>query len=270
MAQLYRPLFLLETPMVFTSLPTSELIKYAANGFLATKIAFINEISDLCEECDADIQSVSKAIGLDNRIGTKFLHVGPGYGGSCFPKDTLALAKTAQDFNSPLKIVESVIDANKCRKENMAKRVIAACDGDVQGKTIAILGVTFKPNTDDMRESPSLDIIPALQKAGATIKAFDPAGMKEAEQFFTDITWCANTDETLLDADALVILTEWNEFRALDLAKVKSLLKNPLMIDLRNIYPLEEMEKSEIVYHSIGRATVGGKSATRRNTSKAA
>ena len=257
MRDLYRPLYLIETPIVFTSRQSSELIKYAANTFLATKITFINEIADLCEQVDANVHDVARGIGLDGRIGRKFLHAGPGYGGSCFPKDTRALVSTAQDAGSPLRIIETVVALNDERKQKMAGRVIAAAGGDLAGKTVAVLGLTFKPNTDDMRESPSLDIIPALQKAGATIRAFDPEGMNEAKQMLNDVIWCDGAYETLMDADVLTIITEWNEFRALDLNRVKSLMKQPVMVDLRNIYDPADMAEKGFDYHSIGRPVMG-------------
>ena len=253
MRDLYRPLYLIETPIVFTSRQSSELIKYAANTFLATKITFINEIADLCEQVDANVHDVARGIGLDGRIGRKFLHAGPGYGGSCFPKDTRALVSTARDAGSPLRIIETVVALNDERKQKMAARVIAAAGGDLTGKTVAVLGLTFKPNTDDMRESPSLDIVPALQKAGATIRAFDPEGMNEAKHLLNDVIWCDGAYETLTDADVLTIITEWNEFRALDLSRVKSLMKAPVMVDLRNIYDPADMAEKGFDYHSIGR-----------------
>ncbi len=256
MRELYRPLFLNETPILFTSIETSELTKYAANSFLATKISFINEIADLCEKVGADVQDVAKGIGLDGRIGRKFLHAGPGYGGSCFPKDCLALVKTAQDAGAPISIVEAVVHVNESRKAAMAQRIIRACGGNVQGKTLAILGVTFKPNTDDMRDSPSLVIVPALQKAGAAIRAFDPEGMKEAAKQLENVAFCANAYDAMTGADALVILTEWNEFRALDLGRVKSLLRTPTVIDLRNIYQPKDMSAAGFYYVSVGRAAV--------------
>ena len=256
MRELYRPLFLNDTPILFTKIETSELTKYAANSFLAAKISFINEIADLCEKVGADVQDVAKGIGLDGRIGRKFLHAGPGYGGSCFPKDCLALVKTAQDAGSPVSIIEAVIKVNDNRKEDMAQRVIRACGGNVKGKTLAVLGVTFKPNTDDMRDSPALDIIPALQKAGATVRAFDPEGMKEAAKMMDNVVWCKETYDAITGADAVVIITEWNEFRALDLPRVKSLLTSPTVIDLRNIYKPEDMSAAGFYYVSIGRAAV--------------
>jgi UDPglucose 6-dehydrogenase len=253
MRRLYRPLYLIETPIVFTSIETAELIKYAANTFLATKITFINEIADLCEKVGANVNDVARGIGLDGRIGRKFLHAGPGYGGSCFPKDTLALVKTAQDYGAPLKIVETVVAVNEARKHAMADRVVAALGGTVKGKTVAALGLTFKPNTDDMRDSPSLGILPALQKAGATIRAFDPEGMAEAKKLMPDLTYCRDAYECMTGADALVIITEWNEFRALDLARVKSLLRQPILIDLRNVYSPVEMAEAGFRYSSVGR-----------------
>jgi UDPglucose 6-dehydrogenase len=253
MKALYRPLYLSETPVVIAGLETAELTKYAANAFLAAKITFINEIADLCEKVGADVQVVAKGMGLDGRIGRKFLHAGPGYGGSCFPKDTLALARTAQDKGVPMHLVEATIGINDRRKKNMAARIINACGGDVQGKTIAILGVTFKPNTDDMRDSVSLDIIPALQQAGAAVRAYDPEGMKEAGKLFRNVVWCKNAYEPMQGADAVAILTEWNEFRAIDLERAKSLLKSPVMVDLRNIYRPEEIRAAGFHYTSIGR-----------------
>ena len=253
MRQLYRPLYLSETPILFTTRRTAELIKYAANAFLATKISFINEIGDLCEKVGTDVQDVAKGIGLDGRIGNKFLHAGPGYGGSCFPKDTLALVRTAQDAGSPLRLIETVADYNNQRKRSMADRIVAACNGSVDGKTIAVLGVAFKPNTDDMRDSPSLDIIPLLQKAGATVRAYDPEAMTEAKTLLENVEWRENAYDTMDNADAMVIVTEWNEFRALDLERVKSLLKTPVLVDLRNIYKPNEMAEAGFHYISIGR-----------------
>ena len=253
LSELYRPLNLLETPIVQTTLETAELIKYAANSFLATKVTFINEFATLCEKLDADIQDVARGIGLDGRIGSKFLHAGPGYGGSCFPKDTLALVKTAQEAGAPTKIVETVVDINNHRKVEMADKVSKACGGSVKDKTIAVLGLTFKPNTDDMRDSPSLVIIPELQKSGAKIKAFDPQGMREAKNYLHNVVFCNGPYEAMDGAHAVVIITEWNAFRALDLVRVKSLLKTPILVDLRNIYNLSEMEKAGFIYYSIGR-----------------
>jgi len=253
MKALYRPLYLMETPMVITALETAELTKYAANAFLATKITFINEIADLCEQVGADVQVVAKGMGLDGRIGRKFLHAGPGYGGSCFPKDTVALAKTAQDQGVPLRLVETTIDINAKRKKGMATRVILACGGSVKGKVIAVLGMTFKPNTDDMRDSVSLDVVPALQKAGALIRGYDPAGMKEAASLLKDVVWCQNPYEAMQAADAVVILTEWNEFRALDIQQMKAVLKQPVLVDLRNIYRKVDMKAAGFTYVSVGR-----------------
>ena len=253
MRQLYRVLYLIETPILFTSLETSELIKYAANTFLAAKITFINEIADLCEKVGADVHDVARGIGLDGRIGRKFLHPGPGYGGSCFPKDTLALVKTAQDYGVPLRIIETVVDVNDKRKRAMADKVIEACGGSVAGKTIALLGLTFKPNTDDMRDSPSLAIVPALEAAGARIQAYDPEGMTEAKKLLPKITYCEDAYATMKGADALVILTEWNQFRNLDLARTKSLLKSPIVVDLRNVYTPGDMKAAGFDYTCVGR-----------------
>ena len=253
MREIYRPLFLRETPIVFTDLETSELTKYAANSFLATKITFINEIADLCEKLGADVHDVAKGIGLDGRIGSKFLHPGPGYGGSCFPKDTLALVQTATKADSPLRIVEAVVEVNDNRKKSMAKKIINACSGNVTDKTLAILGVTFKPNTDDMRDAPSLDIIPTLQAEGANINAYDPEGMHEAKSVLKDVSWCNDAYEAMAGADAVAILTEWNEFRGLDLPRIKSLLRHPIVIDLRNIYNPEEMRDAGFIYSCVGR-----------------
>ncbi|TAN65034.1 MAG: UDP-glucose/GDP-mannose dehydrogenase family protein [Magnetospirillum sp.] len=254
MKQLYRVLFLIETPIVFTSRRTSELIKYAGNTFLATKITFINEIADLCEKVGADVHDVAKGIGLDGRIGKKFLHPGPGYGGSCFPKDTLALVRTARDYHAPLRIIETVVAVNDERKKQMAGRVVAACGGSAKGKIVAVLGLTFKPNTDDMRDSPAIDIIAALIEAGAIVKAFDPEGMEEARKLLPPgVQYCDNAYATMPGADCLVIITEWNEFRALDLDKVKSLLKAPALVDLRNVYAPDEMKELGFTYTSIGR-----------------
>jgi UDPglucose 6-dehydrogenase len=257
MRSLYRPLYLIETPIVFTEIETAELIKYAANSFLAAKITFINEIADLCEKVGADVQDVAKGIGLDGRIGKKFLHAGPGYGGSCFPKDCLALVRTAQEAGSPISIIETVVKVNDARKEQMAERVLAACGGSVKGKRVAALGLTFKPNTDDMRDSPSLAILPALAKAGAEIRTYDPEGMGEAKKLMPELHYCGNAYETMEDADVLVLITEWNEFRALDLERVKSLLKTPTVVDLRNIYKPAEMAAAGFDYVSIGRRSQG-------------
>ena len=253
MQELYRPLNLNESPLVFTDRETAEIIKYAANAFLATKISFINEMADLCEAVGADVQSVAKGIGLDKRIGSKFLHAGPGFGGSCFPKDTRALVHSADDYGVPMRIVRSVVDVNENRKLAMADKVIKAAGGSVDGKHIAVLGLTFKPNTDDMRESPSLDIIPALQKAGADIHAFDPKGMDEAREMLDNVTFHEDAYGPLDGADALVIITEWNQFRALDLKDVRARMKTPLMVDLRNIYARADLEEHGFAYVGIGR-----------------
>jgi UDPglucose 6-dehydrogenase len=254
--QLYRPLFLLETPVLFTSLETSELIKYAANTFLATKITFINEIANLCERVGANVDDVARGIGLDGRIGRKFLHAGPGYGGSCFPKDTRALVGTARKYGSPIRIVETVVAINDARKREMAERIIEVCGDNVAGKTIAVLGLTFKPNTDDMRESPSLDIIPALVGKGAIVRAYDPEGMKEAQKVMPHITYCTDAYDAMEGADCVAILTEWNQFRALSFERMKKLVKRPVLVDLRNIYKPAEMAAAGIEYHSIGRPHV--------------
>ena len=253
MRGLYRPLYLIETPIIFTRRRTAELIKYAANTFLATKITFINEIADLCEAVDADVQDVARGIGLDGRIGRKFLHAGPGYGGSCFPKDTLALVRTAQDSGSPVKIVETVVSVNDDRKRRMADKVIRACGGSLTGKTVSVLGLTFKPNTDDMRDSPSLDIVPALIEAGAEVRVFDPRGMEEARELIDGVTWCETSYDAVEGADVVAIVTEWNEFRALDLDRVKSLMKRPCMVDYRNIYNPDEMAAAGFDYSCVGR-----------------
>ena len=255
MRQLYGPLYLIETPIIFTELETSELIKYAANAFLATKITFINEMADLCEQVGANVHDVARGMGLDGRIGRKFLHAGPGYGGSCFPKDTLALVRTAREHGAPSRIVESVVEINDARKKRMAQRVIARCGGSVEGKTIAVLGLTFKPNTDDMREAPSLEIVPALQAAGATLRAFDPGGMEEARKHLSGLTWCEDAYDALEGADAMVLITEWNEFRALDLARVAELMRGQVVVDLRNVYDEARMREQGFDYSSIGRPT---------------
>jgi UDPglucose 6-dehydrogenase len=252
---LYRPLYLLETPVVFTTLESAELIKYAANAFLAAKVTFINQIADLCEAVGADVQDVAHGIGLDGRIGRKFLHAGPGFGGSCFPKDCAALVRTAAEAGKPLSMVEAVLEINDNRKRAMAERIADACGGDVAGKTIAVLGLTFKPNTDDMRESPSLSILPPLLEAGATIRAFDPEGMDEARKLMPGLDYCSDAYQAIDGADALVFLTEWNEFRALDLARVRELLRAPVVVDLRNIYQPQDMDEAGLAYHSIGRTT---------------
>ena len=255
MRRLYRPLSLIEVPILFTSRETAEIIKYATNSFLATKITFINEIADLCDKVGADVYDVARGIGLDGRIGRKFLHPGPGYGGSCFPKDTLALVRTAETAGAPIRIVETVVAVNDARKKAMAERSVVAVGGNVNGKTIAILGLSFKPDTDDMRESPALDIVPALIAKGATVHAFDPEAMNEAKKLLPSqgLTFCKDAYETMAGADALVILTEWNEFRSLDFAEVKKRLKKPILVDLRNIYSPAEMAAAGMDYSCIGR-----------------
>ena len=253
MRELYRPLFINETPILFTNRATSELIKYAANAFLATKITFINEMADLCEKVGADVQQVAKGIGLDGRIGSKFLHAGPGYGGSCFPKDTLALVRTAQDVGAPTRIVEAVVGINDDRKKRMADRVREAAGGDLSGKTVAVLGLTFKPNTDDMRDSPAVDIVPALQDMGATVRAHDPEGMDEAREHLPAITYCEGPYHAIEGADVCVILTEWDAYRALDLGRLKETMNAPVLVDLRNVYTPERVREAGFTYASIGR-----------------
>lgn len=256
MREVYRPLYLNETPILFTKRETAEIIKYAANAFLATKITFINEIADLCEQVGADVQHVAKGIGLDGRIGSKFLHAGPGYGGSCFPKDTLALTRAGQKYGAPQRIVETVVSVNEDRKSRMADKIIEAAGGDVRGKKIGILGVAFKPNTDDMRDAPSLTIIPVLQQAGATIFAYDPEAMDAAKGMIEDVTWCNDAYEVAQDSDVLAIITEWNEFRALDLSRISSSMKGNVIADLRNIYKTEDMQGRGFDYISVGRDQV--------------
>jgi UDPglucose 6-dehydrogenase len=258
MGRLYRPLEQDGKKIVYTTLESSELIKYAANTFLATKITFINEIADLCEKVGADVHDVAEGIGLDTRIGRKFLQPGPGYGGSCFPKDTLALVKTAQAYGSPLRVVETVVDINDARKRAMAKRVIQALGGDARGKTVAVLGLTFKADTDDMRDSPSLDIVPELMKAGATVKAYDPAGMEEARKMLPGVVFCERAYDAMTDADAATILTEWNEFRSLDLDRLKQLMRKPVVVDLRNLYDPDRMAEAGIAYSCVGRRRKNG------------
>ena len=256
-ADIYRPLFLNQAPMMYTGRRTAELIKYAANAFLATKITFINEIADLCEQTGANVQEVARGMGLDNRIGTKFLNAGPGYGGSCFPKDALALLKTAQDFGTPARIVETVVSVNEQRKRAMARKVVAACGGSIRGHTVAVLGLTFKPNTDDMREAPSIALITALRDAGAKVRAFDPEGMKQARALLDKIEYADNAYACIEGADALVIMTEWESFRALDLQRVKSLMRRPILVDLRNVYRPDDMVQLGFTYVSVGRPAVG-------------
>jgi UDPglucose 6-dehydrogenase len=254
MTELYRPLYLNRSPIMFTDRRTAELIKYAANAFLATKITFINEIADLAEKVGADVQEVARGIGLDNRIGSKFLHAGPGFGGSCFPKDSVALIKTGQDHDAPLRIVEAVVAVNDARKRAMARKVSAALGGELRGKTIAVLGLTFKPNTDDMRESPSIPLITALQDMGAKVRAYDPNGMEQAKPLMSNVAFCSDAYDCAQGASALVIVTEWEQFRALDFARLKKVMERPVLVDLRNIYRPEEVARHGFVYESVGRA----------------
>ncbi|WP_066826781.1 UDP-glucose dehydrogenase family protein [Sphingomonas mali] len=253
MREVYRPLYLNESPILFVSRRTSELIKYAANAFLATKITFINEIADLCEAVGANVQDVSRGIGLDNRIGAKFLHAGPGYGGSCFPKDTLALLKTAEDHESPVHIVEAVVKVNDSRKRAMGRKVLHALGDEPRGKTVAVLGLTFKPNTDDMRDAPSLAVVQSLQDAGVTVRAFDPEGMAAAKAMMSDVTFCKDAYEAATGADAVAIVTEWDTFRALDLKRLASVMAAPVMVDLRNVYRPDDVRKLGFAYSSVGR-----------------
>ena len=253
MRELYRPLSLRETPIVNTTLESAELIKYAANAFLAIKIGFINEIADLCENVGADVQDVAKGIGLDGRIGSKFLHPGPGYGGSCFPKDTLALARTAEEAGAPTRLVEAVVQINDARKRKMASKIVDACGGSVSGKRIGVLGVTFKPNTDDMRDSPSLVILPRLMDLGAEVTAYDPQGRREGEEMMPGVKWAEGPYDVSEGADALVLLTEWNEFRALDLRRIAGEMRTPVLVDLRNVYRPHEAARAGLAYTSIGR-----------------
>jgi UDPglucose 6-dehydrogenase len=252
-AEIYRPLYLNKAPILYTSRRTAELIKYAANAFLATKITFINEMADLAEQVGADVQDVARGIGLDNRIGSKFLHPGPGFGGSCFPKDTRALLQTARDYEVPLRIVEAVITANDIRKRAMARKVAAAFGGSLRGKTIGVLGLTFKPNTDDMREAPSVPLITALQDLGALVRAFDPVGMEQAKAILPGVTYCDGPYSCADGADGVVIVTEWEQFRALDLNMMKQRMACPVLVDLRNIYSGDEMKKHGFLYVEIGR-----------------
>ncbi len=255
--RLYRPLYLIEAPIVFTGIETAELTKYAANAFLAMKVTFINEMADLCEKVGADVHDVARGIGLDGRIGRKFLHPGPGYGGSCFPKDTLALVRTAQDYGAPSRLVEATVAVNDARKSSMAVRVIAACGGSVRGKTIAILGLTFKPETDDMRDSPSLAIVSRLAGDGATIRAFDPEGMEQARPLLPDgIIYCRDALDAAAGADALVLITEWNEFRAIAPSRLRSAMAGDVLVDLRNVYDPAAMRAAGFNYHGIGRPLI--------------
>src|SRR5580693_4371146 len=256
LAEIYRPLYLNAPPIIYVTRRTAELIKYASNAFLATKITFINEIADLCEQVGADVQEVARGMGLDNRIGGKFLHAGPGFGGSCFPKDTTALLKTAQDFGVAMRIVETVVAVNDQRKRGMARKVMAALDGSVRGKTVAVLGLTFKPNTDDTRDSPAIPLITALQDLGATVRAYDPAGMEQAKPYLPDIHYSDSAYAAAEGAHAIVIATEWEQFRALDLDRLKTVMAQPVIVDLRNIYRTDEMRRAKFKYVAVGRAGV--------------
>ena len=253
MRELYRPLFLRETPILFTDRETAELTKYAANAFLAVKITFINEIADLCERVGADVQDVARGMGLDRRIGDKFLHPGPGYGGSCFPKDTLALTRTASDAGAPVRLVETAAAVNEDRKRAMAGRVLEALGGGAAGRTVAVLGLAFKPNTDDMREAPSLELVPALQAAGAAVRAYDPQAMATAGPLLPGVTWCADVYEAAAGADCAVLLTEWNEFRGVDLDRLRAVMAAPVLLDLRNVYKPSEMAAAGFAYRGIGK-----------------
>jgi UDPglucose 6-dehydrogenase len=257
MTEVYRPLYLNQAPLMFTGRRTAEMIKYAANAFLAMKITFINEMADLCDAAGADVQQVARGMGLDNRIGAKFLHAGPGFGGSCFPKDTRALVKIGEDFESPMRLVETTIAINEQRKRAMARRVIAACGGDVRGKTIGVLGLTFKPNTDDMREAPSIDIIQGLLDRGAQVAAYDPQGMTAAGEVLSGVIFGDSAYDVAEGADALVLVTEWNEFRSLDLERIKGAMKTPVLVDLRNVYRHDEVVRHGFAYTSIGRPAGG-------------
>ena len=256
MREVYRPLYLNKAPLMFTNRRTAELIKYAANAFLATKITFINEVADLCEAVGADVQDVARGIGLDNRIGPKFLHAGPGYGGSCFPKDTVALLKTAEDFKAPLRIVEAVVTVNEARKRAMGRKVIEAMNGDARGKRIALLGLTFKPNTDDMREAPSLAIVQALQDSGAVVCAYDPEGMDQARSLMQNVEFASDPYEAAKGADAVVLVTEWDVLRALDLKRMAGAMAQPIFVDLRNVYPPEDVEEAGLRWHGVGRGNM--------------
>ncbi len=254
LAEIYRPLYLNRSPIMYTERRTAELIKYAANAFLATKITFINEIADLAEKVGANVQEVARGMGLDNRIGGKFLHAGPGFGGSCFPKDTLALIKTGQDYEAPLRIVETVVAVNDQRKRAMARKVLAAAGGNLRDKTVAVLGLTFKPNTDDMRDSPSIPLITALQDMGAQVRAYDPEGMEQARAVLNAVTYTKDAYDCAKGADVLVIVTEWEQFRALDLDALRAAMTNPVMVDLRNVYPSEDAVKYGFSYSGVGRS----------------
>jgi UDPglucose 6-dehydrogenase len=253
MSEIYRPLYLNRAPVMFTDRRTAELVKYAANAFLATKITFINEIADLAEKVGADVQEVARGIGLDNRIGAKFLHAGPGFGGSCFPKDTVALMKTGQDNDAPLRVIEAVVAVNDARKRAMARKVAHALGGELRGKTVAVLGLTFKPNTDDMRESPSIPLITALQDMGANVRAYDPEGMDQAKSMVGNVAFCQDAYSCAQGASALVIVTEWEQFRALDFGRLKEIMERPVLVDLRNIYRPEDVARAGFAYESVGR-----------------
>jgi len=256
LAEIYRPLYLNEPPIIFVSRRTAELIKYASNAFLAAKITFINEMADLCEQVGADVQEVARGMGLDNRIGAKFLHAGPGFGGSCFPKDTSALIKTAHDHGVPLRLVETVSAVNEQRKRAMARKVVQALGGSVRGKTVAVLGLTFKPNTDDTRDSPAIPLITALHDLGAAVRGYDPAGMEQAKPLLPDVHYCQSAYSAAEGADAVVIATEWEQFRALDLGRLKKVMTQPVIVDLRNIYRSDEMRRAAFRYIPVGRAGV--------------
>jgi len=262
MAEVYRPLYLNAAPILYTGRRTAEMIKYAANAFLATKITFINEIAELCEKVGADVQDIARGIGLDNRIGSKFLHAGPGFGGSCFPKDALALIKTAQDHDAPIRIVEAVVAVNDARKRAMARKVANALGGQIRGKVIAVLGLTFKPNTDDMREAPSIPLIRGLQDMGASVRAYDPVGMEQAKPLLQDVVYCDGPYACAENVDALVIVTEWEQFRSLDLPRLKGVMRNPVLVDLRNIYQAEEAMRHGFSHVGIGQNTAAGGFAT--------
>jgi len=263
MAELYRPLALSQVPILYTERRTAELIKYAANAFLAAKVTFINEIADLCEKVGADVQQVARGIGLDNRIGTKFLNAGPGVGGSCFPKDALALVKTGQDYEAPLRIVEAVVSVNEMRRRAMARKVASALGGELRDRTIAVLGLTFKPDTDDMREAPSIALITALHDLGAKVRAYDPAGMEHAREILPEVAYCDGAYACAEGADALVIVTEWEQFRTLDFERLRAIMRQPVMVDLRNVYQPEEMARHGFVYESVGRPGAGRSNAKR-------
>ena len=255
MREIYRPLYLNKAPLLFTTRRSAELIKYAANAFLATKITFINEMADLCEAVGADVQDVSRGIGLDNRIGAKFLHAGPGYGGSCFPKDTLALLKTAEDYGSPIKIVEAVVRVNDSRKRAMGRKVIRALGAGPRGRTVALLGLTFKPNTDDMRDAPSCAIVRALEDCGVKVRAFDPEGTDQARPLMPHVEFCSDPYEAALGTDAVVLVTEWDVLRALDLRRLKAVMSGNVLLDLRNVYPPDEAAAAGLVWHGVGRTS---------------